>query len=646
MTRSEFPAALAVDVGGTFTDLVGWDGEQVLTGKVPSTPDDQSVGVVEGAQQLDIDADRFLHGTTVATNALLEHRGASTALVTSPGFRDVIEIGRQDRPSLYDSFADRAVPLVDRSQRFEADGSGDVDPRLGEAEAVAISLLYGYENAAAEQELASAIMARWPDLPIALSSVVAPEFREFERTSTTILNAYLSPETGRYLDRLGSRSAEAGLPHDIEVMRSSGGLIPIAEASVLPASILLSGPAAGVVAAGAIGEVLGRNRLVSFDMGGTSTDVCRIEDGRPEVLYERSVAGYPCRMPSVAIHTVGAGGGSVAWVDGGGSLRVGPRSSGAMPGPACYGHGGSEPAVTDANVRLGRIDPNGSLAGSLAIQAGLSAQALGAVGQELGLTAEQTALGIITVVEEIMAGAIRTVSIEQGADPRSGFLVAFGGAGGLHATALARCLDMAGVIVPPSSGIFSALGLLLSPPRADAARSNLLRSGERLDTEIATVIDVAEQRLRTGGGTTESTSAFADVRYRGQSHETTVPYAPGDGWDVLLDRFHRMHQERNGFARFDDPVEVVTVRAESVGRPLLTWSDLPEVNPVGEVDRSSRPVLTESGEVTAEVVNRAALGAGYELVGPVIVEETAATTYLAPGERAVVHASGALEVEW
>jgi N-methylhydantoinase A len=646
MTRSGSPAALAVDVGGTFTDLVGWDGQRVRTGKVPSTTDDQSVGVVAGADTLGGEPDRFLHGTTVATNALLEHRGAVTALVTSPGFKDVIEIGRQDRPSLYDSFADRAVPLVDRSRRFEATTVDDLDSRLGEAEAVGICLLYGFENAAAEQELANAIGQRWPHIAISMSSDVAPEFREFERTSTTILNAYLSPETGRYLDRLATSAIAVGLPSDIEVMRSSGGLIPIAEASRLPASILLSGPAAGVVAASAMGDVLGRDRLVSFDMGGTSTDVCRIENGRPEVLYERPVAGYPCRMPSVAIHTVGAGGGSVAWVDGGGSLRVGPRSSGAMPGPACYGHGGNEPAVTDANVALGRIDPNGTLAGSLRIQSNLSDTALTAVGDQLGLTVAETALGIATVVEEIMAGAIRTVSIEQGADPRSGYLVAFGGAGGLHATALARRLDMAGVIIPPFAGVFSALGLLLSPPRADAARSNLLKDGDRLDAEIAAVIQGSDQRLLAGGATVESTTAFADVRYRGQSHETTVPYVPGDGWRALLDRFHEMHQERNGFARIDDPVEVVTVRAESVGQPLLQWADLPEVTPSGELDRPTRQVLTESGALTARVVNRSAFAPGTEIVGPAIVEETEATTYLAPGERAVVHPSGALQVEW
>lgn len=646
MTRPDATAALAADVGGTFTDLIGWDGTNIVTGKVPSTTDDQSVGVVGGAVELGITSKRFLHGTTVATNALLEHRGAETALITSPGFGDVIEIGRQDRPSLYDSYADRPEPLVVRNNRYEVSGPDNLDPRIGSAAAVAISLLYGYANPKLEQEIAAAVLSRWPDLVVSLSSEVVPEFREFERTSTTLINAYLAPETGRYLDRLVSRAEQAGLPGAIDVMRSSGGLMPIAEASALPAAILLSGPAAGVVAAAAMGDVLGRDRLVSFDMGGTSTDVCRIEGGRPEVLYERPVAGYPCRMPSVAIHTVGAGGGSVAWVDGGGSLRVGPRSSGAIPGPACYGHGGTEPAVTDANVALGRINAAGTLAGSLPIRGELAERALALIGSQLGIPAADTARGIVTVVEEIMAGAIRAVSIEQGADPRQGYLVAFGGAGGLHATALARRLDMAGVVVPPHSGIFSALGLLLSPPRADAALSVLLEDGDRLDKEIDDVSRVARQRLEAGGSTADVTSAYADVRYHGQSHETTVPYTLGDGWTVLLDRFHRMHEERNGFARPGDPVEVVTVRAESVGRPMLEWDDLPEVIPRGNLELPPRTVLTESGAATARVVNRHALAAGDEVVGPAVVEETEATTFLGPGERATVHASGALEVEW
>ncbi len=639
-------ATLAADVGGTFTDLIGWDGRRIVSGKVPSTTDDQSLGVVAGAEGLGMPAARFFHGTTVATNALLERRGADTALITSPGFAGVVEIGRQDRPSLYDSFADRPEPLVSRERRFEVADSSDLDPAIGEAAAVAVSLLYGYQNSDQEREIATALLERWPDLSISLSSDVVPEFREFERTATTLINAYLAPETGTYLRRLVERAERAGLPSAIDVMRSSGGLMPIGEASRLPVAVLLSGPAAGVVAAAAVGDVLGRDRLVSFDMGGTSTDVCRIEGGRPEVLYERPVAGYPCRMPSVAIHTVGAGGGSVAWIDGGGSLRVGPRSSGAVPGPASYGNGGIEPAVTDANVALGRINPAGTLAGTLPIRADLASAALELVGERLGLSATATAQGILTVVEEVMAGAIRTVSIEQGADPRDGHLVAFGGAGGLHATALARRLGMAGVIVPPFSGVFSALGLLLSPPRADSALSVRIEDGSSLDSEIAAVLAAAESRLVAGDAVAEATLAYADVRYRGQSHETTVPYAVGDGWATLLDRFHRMHEERNGFARPEDPVEVVTVRAESTGHPILRWSDLPEVTPRGDVELPPRRVMSDEGEVTARVVSRYGLGAGDEIVGPAIVEETEATTYVASGERALVHDSGALEVEW
>ncbi len=642
MTPSE--VGLGVDVGGTFTDFVHVGGGEIITGKAASTPEDQSVAVVTGATQLSGEPTRFLHGTTVATNALLEGRGARTALVTTAGFSDVIEIGRQDRPSLYDSFADRAVPLVKRNLRFGA--GAELDPALGTAEAVAVSLLYGYRAQSEEEEIAAEIRSRWPDLPVSLSSHVVAEFREYERTATTVLNACLMPETSLYLNRLAARAAGAGLPTDIQVMRSSGGLLPIAEGAALPASILLSGPAAGVVAAGALGQALGKDQLISFDMGGTSTDVCRIDKGRPEVSYERSVAGYPCRMPSVAIHTVGAGGGSIAWIDEGGSLRVGPRSSGALPGPACYGNGGVEAAVTDANVVLGRIDPAGRLAGSLPIQHHLALEALGDLGSRLGLSAADAALGVTTVVEEVMAGAIRTVSIEQGADPRQAALVAFGGAGGLHATALARRLEMAGVVIPPYSGVFSALGLLLSPPRTDTARSILLEPGSDIDAAVGQVVAAVVEQLTGSGSADVTASGFVDVRYRGQSHETTVPYQPGEGWAPLLQRFHRSHRERNGFAREGDPVEVVTVRAEGVARPLITWNDLPTVVPSGTERLPDRVVITAQGPVEAAVFARAGLAPGTEIVGPAVIEETDATTYLDTGERAVVHDSGALEVEW
>ena len=360
---------LGVDVGGTFTDLAWWDGAKLRVGKTSSTPD-QSEGVVAGAQEV-TDGHRveaLLHGTTVATNALLERKGARTALVATEGFTDVIEIGRQDRPSLYDTFADRPPPLVEAAHRFGAKERASLDGNYGFApsgleeladeiattdpEAVAVSLLYGFSQPEHEREVREAIAARLPGVSISISSEVVGELREFERTSTTVLNAYLTPVMASYLTRLVARARGAGLPEDVLVMRSSGGLMDIAAASRLPAAALLSGPAGGVVASAALGQALGYDRLISFDMGGTSTDVCRIEGGRPEVSYERAIDGYPCRLPSVAVHTVGAGGGSIGWVDAGGALRVGPRSSGATPGPASYNRGGSEPAVTDANLIL------------------------------------------------------------------------------------------------------------------------------------------------------------------------------------------------------------------------------------------------------------------------------------------------------
>ncbi|MDF1596475.1 MAG: hydantoinase/oxoprolinase family protein [Acidimicrobiia bacterium] len=655
---------LGVDVGGTFTDLAWWDGTQLKVGKTSSTPD-QSEGVVAGAR--DVTGGRqvatLLHGTTVATNALLEHNGARTALVTTDGFADIIEIGRQDRPSLYDSFVDRPDPLVPAGRRFGARERSSLTGAYGSApagleelaaavaatapEAVAVSLLYGFASPDHEEAVRDALAAVLPGIPLSMSSEVVGELREYERTSTTVLNAYLTPVMASYLQRLVERAHQAGLPEDVLVMRSSGGLMDIGAAGLLPAAALLSGPAGGVVATAALGVAMGHGRLISFDMGGTSTDVCRIEGGRPEVSYERAVAGYPCRMPSVAVHTVGAGGGSVGWIDSGGALRVGPRSSGARPGPACYDRGGDEPAVTDANLTLGRMGPETLLAGSVRLRPERARAALERLGANLDLTAEEAALGIVEIVEAHMTRAIRAVSVEEGADPRDAMLVAFGGAGGLHATALARNLEMAGVVIPPFAGVFSAFGLLLSPPRHDLALSVLLRDGEYLDEQALALERAATHtfRVHTGRAPT-SVEIVADVRYLGQAHETSVRYHPGEGWDALAGSFHLAHRERNGFARSGDPVEVVTLRAEAVGDPAMTWDDLPVFRSTGEKERGSREILTADGPVRASVWRRAGLPVGGEVSGPAVIEEGEATTYLGPGERAVVVDSGALEVSW
>jgi N-methylhydantoinase A len=632
--------SLGVDVGGTFTDVVLWDGVDLATGKVPSTPADQSEGVIAGAHTVTDGAERFLHGTTVATNALLERTGARTALVTSPGYEDVLEIGRQDRPSLYDPAARRPQPLVPRHLRLS-----DLSGALEGAESVAVSLQYSFRDPTVEQALRAAILERHPDLPVSISSEIAPEFREYERASTTVLNAYVVPIMGRYLSRLGAAGSEAGLA-DVLVMRSSGGLISAARAAAHPAAALLSGPAGGVMAATELGRALGRDHVISFDMGGTSTDVCRIDDGRPEISNERGVAGYPCRLPSVAIHTVGAGGGSLGWVDAGGALRVGPRSAGARPGPASYGHGGTEPAVTDANLALGRINPAARFGTDLLLQPHPATAALGRLGEGLGLGPIEVAAGMVEVVEEVMAGALRRVSIEQGADPRRSTLVAFGGAGGLHGSALARRLDMAGMIVPLHAGVFSALGLLLSPPRQDWARTVLASEAASVDGALKVLEQIARRRLIEDGVERIAVRSSVDVRYRGQSHEITVDYEPGDGWEVLAGRFHSSHARRNGFARTEDPIEAVTVRVAGTGSPALRWDELPSLHPESEPVRGTRPLVIDGRQSEAAVWWRPGLGPGDEVLGPAVIEEPEATTYLGLGERATVHDSGALVVEW
>ena len=642
---------LGVDVGGTFTDLVLWDGEQLIVGKTASTPD-QSEAVLSGSADVlqGRQVGTLLHGTTVATNALLERKGARVVLVTDEGFGDVIAIGRQDRPSLYDSFSDRPEPLVDKDHRLEVPpGEGDLTPlrtavEESGAEAVAVSLMYSFEDASGEERVLAALQGL--DAPASLSSRIAPEFREFERTSTTVLNAYLTPPMRVYLENLSEGVSKAGFAEAVLVMRSSGGLMGLDAAAELPVSALLSGPAGGVIATAALARSLGDRRVIAFDMGGTSTDVCRIENGEPELSFSRDVAGYPCLMPSVAVHTVGAGGGSIAWVDAGGALRVGPQSAGADPGPACYGNGGTEPTVTDANVVLGRIAPNALLAGEVRVDVDAAQRVLRSLGETLDLGLEETAEGVIRVAEAHMERAIRAVSVEEGADPRGARLVAFGGAGGLHATQLARGLNMKGVVVPPMAGVFSAFGLLLAPPRHDASRTVHLAFGDAtLDEALQGVADQAVSGLRDMHQKDAEIRTSVDARYVGQAHETSVPATPGIRWDEVERRFEEAHRLRNGFARPGDPIEVVTVRASALGVAALRWDQIPSIQP-DSAPVGKREVIFGGASHDATVVRRSSLGAGDELSGPAIIEEQESTIVLAPQDRLAVHASGALEISW
>jgi 5-oxoprolinase (ATP-hydrolysing) len=549
------------DTGGTFTDVVAGDGS--IT-KVLSTPGDPGAAVRSGVGALAAGVaggrpELLAHGTTVATNALLERRGAVVALVTTEGIGDVVEIARQDRPSLYDPFARRPEPLVARSRRLEVRGRLGADGReverldvatIGQlapdVEAAAVCLLHADLDATHEQEVARALTARGVD--VTCSHEVSPEMREYERTVTTVANAYLRPRCRAYLQGI------ADVADEVLVMTSAGGLLPATDAAELPAALLLSGPAGGVRAAAAFAVAAGFPSAVTFDMGGTSTDVCLVLDGEPAPASQRDVAGLPVRFPSLDVHTIGAGGGSIARLDPGGALVVGPQSAGADPGPACYGRGGTEPTVTDANVALGRI-PHGARLGGLVLDDSLAQVALARAGV--------TAAGVIDVVNAEMERALRAVTVERGVDPRGLALVAFGGAGPLHACDLADALGMTTVIVPPRAGVLSAVGLLTAPIQRDLVRSwptptdhdHLGDAMRRLGAEAA--------RLVGAGATVET---WVDCRYAGQSHEITVP---------SIDEFHAEHRRRNGYERPGAAVEVIALRARATRPASTTIEDLP-----------------------------------------------------------------------
>jgi N-methylhydantoinase A len=607
-------SVVGVDVGGTFTDVVVFDETGLAGFKVPTTAD-QSRAVVEAIATRKVGT--FLHGTTAATNTLLEGRGARVALLTDPGFEDLIEIARQDRPALYDSSVDRPEPLVPRERRHS-------DPDLvDDGEIVAVAMLDSYRDPA--REIAAAARLR---LPYVLSSQVSPEFREYERLATTVLTAYLTPSVADYLGRL-DRGLD--IPHRL-VMTSAGGLVPFADAVGRAGRLVLSGPAAGAVAAAALGSHHGHSSVISFDMGGTSTDVCRITDGNLTVGSGHLVGGRVNRVPSVPIRTIGAGGGSIAWLDQGGALRVGPRSAGADPGPAVYGKGGLDLTVTDANVLSGHIPPDLAMGGSLS----LDLLAGEAVAQQLarssGMDVDRLASGVLEVVDAHMERALRAVSVEEGADPRESALVAFGGAGGLHAGRLARRLGITTVLVPPHSGVFSALGLLLATPRADAARTVMLAEGaSELAEASARLADEAEARFRAMFEAAPTQVAVsADMRYRGQSHELEVD--AGVDWDVLGRRFHDAHRDRFGFDRIGEPIEVVTLRAVASGRPPLTWDDLPSL-PAETSDPGAGPVW-----------RRETLPAGFSCTGPGVVVEDNSATLLDEGQAVTVLIDGTLSI--
>lgn len=657
---------LGVDVGGTFTDAVLATGGRLVTAKAPTTPDDQSEGVMaavgavlERAGAAADEVAAFAHGMTVATNALLEGRGARTVLVATEGFTDVVELGRQSRADLYRLCAARPAPLVPPERRVAAPercGPGGVlraldDPAAlagevaaHEPEAVAVVLLHAYAHPEHELAIGAALHAALPDVHVSLSHDVVGTFREYERAATTEIDAALSPLLARYLGRLLEQAAGAGLPAP-RIMQSSGGLAAAQLAAEHAAYTVLSGPAGGAAAATLVARRSGRGDLVCFDMGGTSCDVCVIEQGAVRETAGREVGGRPLALPMVDIHTVGAGGGSVAWRDPGGALRAGPRSAGAVPGPACYGRGGEAPTVTDANLLLGRLGTDAPLAGGVALDRAAARRAVAALAAQVGLDLLACAEGIVRVADAEMVRALRVMTVEQGIDPRRFALLAFGGAGPLHAAAIADELGMTTILCPRASGVLSALGLAAADRRASEQRTVLLGGDSLTDDALATAREeLAEAARATLGEQRDDIEVEVayDVRYRGQAHELTVRDLPDAAVASVRGAFEDQHDERYGYRDAGAPIEVVTIRATArVPGPELDFAG--DAAAAG-AERSRRTVVFGAEEHDAEIL-RGEPAPGQRIAGPGVCELPEATLVVAPGWSGTVDDAGTIVLE-
>jgi N-methylhydantoinase A len=647
---------VGIDVGGTFTDLVVVEDRRVVTAKVSSTPLDQSEGAMRALQASGVRPEAvnsLAHGTTVATNALLERRGAPTALVTTHGFRDLIEIGRQNRPSLYDLTVDRPPALVPRERRITVgERTGPSGPlraldtasleaavdrlKAAKVRAVAVCFLFGFLHSEHERTARDAIVKGLPGVHVSVSSEILPEFREYERLSTTVANAYLAPGLGAYLERMAKLVGERGFPDPL-VMQSSGGVIDLEHASSLPAACLLSGPAAGVVGAAHVAGLSGYRNLLTFDMGGTSTDVAPIIDSVVETTTNAVVAGVPVGFPMVDVHSVSAGGGSVAWVDEGRALRVGPRSAGAEPGPAAYGAGGREATVTDANCLLGYLADGVRLGDDVVLRRDLAERAMLGIAEDLGVDVAGAAQGVIDVANAEMVRALRVVSVERGLDPREFVLVAFGGAGPMHACAMAEELDVARIIIPRAGGVLSALGLAISELRRDYVSPCLVPLEELGSGDLAgrfhemgarAARDLPSARRRR----------MADLRYRGQSSELTVD-AEGGATD-LGEAFHRSHKERYGYRMDDQPVEVVSLRLAAFGSG--TVPELGDEPSAQESEIGTRQGWFDGRWRPVPVHDRRLMGAGSRVSGPTILDFPEATCVVRAGWRGAVDEAGNL----
>lgn len=646
---------LGVDTGGTFTDFVLFDGATLRVHKVLSTPAAPERAIVRGIQDMGIDlrALRIVHGSTVATNAVLEGKGVRTAYITNRGLGDVLSLGRQARAELYDLQPQRRDPPVpaelclETGGRLAADGSdvealtaADLETLIADLrrlapKAVAINLLFSFIDDRHERALAAALP---DDLFVSCSSAVLPEYREYERGVSVWLNASIGPLMQGYLQRLEVAVA----PAQVAVMQSSGGTMAAAQAGHQAVRLLLSGPAGGLMGARLMARALDIERIMTFDMGGTSTDVA-VFDGEPALTSEGRIGGYPVAVPMVDMHTIGAGGGSIAYVDAGGLLQVGPLSAGADPGPACYGLGGSAATVTDANLVLGRLRPDAFLGGAMHLDRDAARAALIPLAQRLGLTVEEVAEGIVRIADEHIARALRAISVQRGVDPRSCALLSFGGAGGLHVCALAMALDLDRALVPVHAGVLSALGMLAAPSSRQLSKSVLIPIDEANESELQDLFaqleaDGRRQLLSEGVADAELQAWHsADLRYIGQSYVLNVPWL---GVGASADEFHLAHQQHYGHA-LREPVELVNLRVTVRGaepnvplRPPATRVSTPSV-------RSTHVV---GADTAVSVFSRAELVIGQTFDGPALITETLSTTYVAPDWRCCVQPTGTLEL--
>ena len=672
---------VGVDAGGTFTDVCLLDAQGELSVyKLSSSPRDPSEAIANGVvrilEQVGVPATEVSylgHGTTVATNALLERNGARVGLITTDGFRDLLELGRQRRPDLYDLQVDKPPPLVRRALRFEVpervlsnghvlrpldhDAARQAIRKLKAAgvESLAVCFLYSYLMPEHEDAVAAIAAEELPEAYLSLSHDVLAEFREYERLSTTVVNSYVGPIMSGYIRRLRERFATSGVSVSPYITQSNGGIISLDVAARLPVHTVLSGPAAGVVGAIDVATTAGLSNIITFDMGGTSTDVALVTGGQAGIKMEQEVAGYPIRTPMLDIHTVGAGGGSIAWIDSGGHLKVGPQSAGADPGPVCYGRGGEAATVTDANVVLGLLSREALLGGWMPIDAAASDRAIDVMATRLGLRREDVAQGIIALATANMARAIRIISVERGYDPRDYTLVAFGGAGPLHAARLARELDIPRVLVPTIPGILCAYGLLVADLRTDFSRTQVApavpESLPDINQMFAELQRAAEDWFMQEGlaETDRRVRRVADMRYVGQNYELSIelPNHPltANDLSIILDVFHLAHDQAYGYAAAGEPVQFVTLRLEASG--AVSKPKPRRIPAGGSLDDARlgtrRAYIPENGG-WGEVLlyDRACLRAGMRIRGPAIVEQLDSTVLILPGQRADVDEYGNL----